>query len=59
MKSYENLKIEVTMLDSSDVIATSEGVTTSSITMQWQNDNNASPAPFSFMRETGDGNYKF
>ncbi|MBR2465377.1 MAG: hypothetical protein IKB38_00380 [Clostridia bacterium] len=33
---YENLKLEILTLDSSDVIATSADVTTGGITMPWQ-----------------------
>ena len=46
---YENLKIEVISLDTSDVIATSKEVTTGAITMPWQTNSGASEESFNLM----------
>ena len=37
MKNYEPLNIEIEMLDKSDVISTSEDVTTGDIVINWGN----------------------
>ena len=43
---YESLKIEVINLNSSDVIATSQEVTTGGITMPWTSNDATAPTSF-------------
>ena len=54
---YENIKIEIINLSSSDVIATSKEVTTGAIVMPWQTDANVSEASFNLMSITDTSGY--